>query len=201
MKPMLGLLLELYRDRDTDAAARVMFREIEPQLKRLYPATFDYNDGKGNTTTLPLFGELVEAAFYYSDHAEEDDSLPKPVWKSTSVSGAPDSSSLNHISAMTRPTWLGRATRNQHRHAIEQASRRWRGGRRNDSARTRRKILISTQASTCARSSASSTCSTLCGNQNFTAHSRHRRDACSMAWRCWFLAARPSQDGRVIAEE
>ena len=35
--------------------------------------------------------------------------------------------------------------RNRHRHAIEQASRRWREGRRDDSARTRRKILISTQ--------------------------------------------------------
>ena len=42
------------------------------------------------------------------------------VWKSISASGAPDS--------------------------IEQTSRRWRGGRRDDSARTRRKILISTQA-------------------------------------------------------
>ena len=30
--------------------------------------------------------------------------------------------------------------------AIEQASRRWRGGRRVDSPRTRRKVLISTQA-------------------------------------------------------
>ena len=30
---------------------------------------------------------------------------------------------------------------------------------------------------------------------------RHRRDACSMAWRCRFLAARASQDGRVIAEK
>ncbi len=30
---------------------------------------------------------------------------------------------------------------------------------------------------------------------------RHRRDACSMAWRCRFLAARPSQDGRVIAKK
>jgi hypothetical protein len=30
---------------------------------------------------------------------------------------------------------------------------------------------------------------------------RHRRDACSMAWRCRFLAARPSQDGRVVAEK
>ena len=34
---------------------------------------------------------------------------------------------------------------NRHRHAIEQASRLWRGGRRDDSAR-RRTILISTQA-------------------------------------------------------
>ena len=67
------------------------------------------------------------------------------MWKSTSASGAPDNSSLSHFSAMTRPTWLGRAARNRHRHAIEQASRRWRGGRRDDSARTRRKILISTQ--------------------------------------------------------
>ena len=30
---------------------------------------------------------------------------------------------------------------------------------------------------------------------------RHRRDACSMAWRCRFLAARQSQDGHVIAEK
>ena len=29
----------------------------------------------------------------------------------------------------------------------------------------------------------------------------HRRDACSMAWRGRFLTARPSQDGRVIAEK
>ena len=49
---------------------------------------------------------------------------------------------------MTRPSWLGRAVRNRHRHAIEQATRRWRGGRRDDSARTRRKILIPTQVGT-----------------------------------------------------
>ena len=30
---------------------------------------------------------------------------------------------------------------------------------------------------------------------------RHRRDACSMAWRCRFLTARPSQDNHVIAEK
>ena len=70
------------------------------------------------------------------------------VWKSTSVSRAPDNSSLSHFSVMTRPCWLRRAARNRHRHAIEQAPRRWRGGRRDDSARTRRKILISTQAPT-----------------------------------------------------
>ena len=75
------------------------------------------------------------------------------VWKSTSASGAPDNSSRSHFSAMMRPSWLGRAVRNRHRHAIEEASRRWRGGRRDDSARTRHKSLISTQTIT-ARASA-----------------------------------------------
>jgi hypothetical protein len=70
------------------------------------------------------------------------------MWKSTSASGAPDNSSLSHFSAMTRPSWLGRVARNRHRHAIEQASRRWREGRRDDSAGMRRKILISTQETT-----------------------------------------------------
>ena len=54
-------------------------------------------------------------------------------------------SSQSHLSALTLPCWLRSAVRNRHRHAIEQASRRWRGGRRDDSAQTRRKILISTQ--------------------------------------------------------
>jgi SAM-dependent methyltransferase len=38
--------------------------------------------------------------------------------------GCPDNSSLSHFSAMTRPSWLGRAVRNEHQDAIEQASRR-----------------------------------------------------------------------------
>ena len=63
-----------------------------------------------------------------------------PVWKSTSVSGASDNSSLSHFSALMRPCWLRRAVRNRHRRAIEQASRRWRGGRRGDSGRTRRQF-------------------------------------------------------------
>ena len=48
------------------------------------------------------------------------------VRKSTSASGAPDNSSLSHFTAMTRPSWLGRAVRNRHRHAIEQVSQRTR---------------------------------------------------------------------------
>ena len=48
--------------------------------------------------------------------------------------GCTDNSSISHFSVMTRPSWLGRAARNRHRHAIEQASRPWRGGRRDDSA-------------------------------------------------------------------
>ena len=28
---------------------------------------------------------------------------------------------------------------------------------------------------------------------------RRRRDACSMAWRCWFLTARRSQYSRIVA--
>ena len=55
-----------------------------------------------------------------------------PVRKSTNAPRAPDNSSLSRFSAMTRPSWLGRAVRNRHRHAIEQASRRWRGGGRDD---------------------------------------------------------------------
>ena len=38
------------------------------------------------------------------------------------------------------PRWFRRAVRNRHRHAIEQVSRRWRGGRRGDSGRARREI-------------------------------------------------------------
>ena len=52
--------------------------------------------------------------------------------------GTPDNSSFSHFSAMTWPRWLCRLVRNRYRHAIEQASRRWRGGRRGDSGRTRR---------------------------------------------------------------
>ena len=48
-----------------------------------------------------------------------------PVWKSTSVSGAPDNSALSHFSTMTWPRWLRRAVSNRHRHA----SMAWRSTR------------------------------------------------------------------------
>ena len=38
-------------------------------------------------------------------------------------------------------------------------------------------------------------------NSNFTALLRHRRGACSTAWRCGSLTARLGQHGRVVAEK
>ena len=94
----------------------------------------------------PCYPGKTECPFSTScEWGRDSEDGSRAVWKSTSASGAPDNSSLSHFPAMTRPSWLGRAVRNRHRHAIEQASRRWRGGRRDDAARTRRKILISTQ--------------------------------------------------------
>ena len=48
--------------------------------------------------------------------------------------GCTGNSSLSHFAAMTQPCWLRRAVRNRYHHAIEQASRRWRGGRRDERA-------------------------------------------------------------------
>ena len=81
------------------------------------------------------------------------------MWKSTSASGAPDNSwrrpkckkmwnSTRRGATMMPALARSSGEDSARRHAIEQASRRWRGGRRDDSARTRRKILISTQEQT-----------------------------------------------------
>ena len=70
--------------------------------------------GEGTTgNNVAQRAQLSHAAFAFS---------PRAVWK--------DNSSPSHFSAMARPSWLGRAVRNRHHHAIEQALRRWRGGRR-----------------------------------------------------------------------
>ena len=58
---------------------------------------------------------------------------PSDFWRDSSYRlcginqcvGAPDNSSISPFSAMARPSWLGRAVRNRHRHAIEQALRPW----------------------------------------------------------------------------
>ena len=57
-----------------------------------------------------------------------------PVWKSTSPSGGQlfAKSFLGDDAAVLAPS----SNENRHRHTIEQASRRWRGGRRDDSARS-----------------------------------------------------------------
>ena len=68
--------------------------------------------GEGTTgNNVAQRAQLSHAAFAFSSRA---------VWK--------DNSSLSHFAAMARPSWLVRAVRNEHHHAIEQASRRWRGG-------------------------------------------------------------------------
>ena len=54
---------------------------------------------------------------------EQHELRSRSVYKSTTASGAPDNSSLSRFSAMARPSWLGRAVRNEQHHAIEQASR------------------------------------------------------------------------------
>jgi hypothetical protein len=70
-------------------------------------------------------------------------------------------------------------------------------------------VYVSTSLSYSIRYAMSARRQHLCGNQNFTVRSsesprrppRHRRDACSMAWRCRFLTARRSQRGHVIVEK
>ena len=54
----------------------------------------------------------------------------------------------SYFSTMTRLCWLRRAVRNRHRHAVEQASRRWRGGHDWAVGGGAPRHLISTQNST-----------------------------------------------------
>ena len=73
----LGLLVELYRDRHDDPAARAIWDAIEPNLSRLYPKRFDYAVAKsGKTESRPLFGDLIEAMYYYMEKPESDGIAP-----------------------------------------------------------------------------------------------------------------------------
>ena len=126
------------------------FRASEPEVKRFYDtylpdvdvdALQDLDDRTTLLVTAPYFLEYkeIEAAIKALKKVIVEKKLQitvvfAAVWNSTSASGAPDNSSLSHFSATAWPPRLGRAVRNEHHHAIEQASRRWRGGRRDDSA-------------------------------------------------------------------
>jgi len=121
----------------SDRKFRVEITDSERGLNYVAAGLAYYNKNE-------VFGDPFTLAKCDPVNFDYDAQSPQPhVWKSTIASGAPDNSSLSDFSAMTRPCRLRRAVTNRHRHAIEQASRRWR--RRDDSARTRRKILISTQ--------------------------------------------------------
>ena len=73
----------------------------------------------------------------YGARVYVDRGEPDTVYTSAAVEGCVEINQCIgcYFSAMTRSSWLGRAVRNQHRHAIEQASRRWRGGHRQLRAR------------------------------------------------------------------
>lgn len=74
MLPMLGLFMELYRNRD--GASREAYALIEPLLDEIYPRQFEYaHDGSEESEHLPLFGDLVDAAKDFVDR-ERDPSLP-----------------------------------------------------------------------------------------------------------------------------
>ena len=83
---------------------------------------------------------LAHMAFGHSHSGQLGGSGVVSVCVETNQCVGCENSSLSHFAAVTRPSWFGRAARNRHRHAIEQASRRWRGGRRDDLAQTRRKF-------------------------------------------------------------
>ena len=118
------------------------FRASEPEVKRFYDtylpdvdvdALQDLDDQTTLLVTAPYFLEYkeIEAAIKALKKVIDKKNLNitvvfAAVWKSTSVSRAPNYSSPSHFSAMTRPCRLRRAVANRHRHAIEQASRRWR---------------------------------------------------------------------------
>ena len=105
---------------DVKGAFRRLAKESHPDL---HP---------GDASAVARFQRLVDAHSTLTDDSARR--AYDPVWKSASAPGAPDNSSQSHFTAMTRLCWLRRVVTNRHRHAIEQASRRWHGCRREDSA-------------------------------------------------------------------
>ena len=98
------------------------FRASEPEVKRFYDtylpdvdvdALQDLDDRTTLLVTAPYFLEYfeIEAAIKALKKVIVEKELQitvvfAAVWKSTSVSGAPDNSSRSHFSAMTRSCWV-----------------------------------------------------------------------------------------------
>ena len=112
-------------------------------LKRLAVSSAETRDKLAKTERL-LAAAVAERDASRADAAaarrDAADALVAACVEINQCDGCTDNSSLSHFAAMTRLCWLGRAVRNRHHHAIEQASRRWRGGRRDGSVRTRREF-------------------------------------------------------------
>ena len=82
MLPILGLYADVYAERDGKHADAYAF--IEPIKSRLFPETFEYVhkglDGVETTTTKVLFGDLVAAVEYATDHEKlEPGETPGPT--------------------------------------------------------------------------------------------------------------------------
>ena len=119
-------------DVDTDLGARgggVQFSSVDPT-------------GRYRLDMRTPYSQMIARRLYELASTRMGCSFQKCVWSfkppEPEVLGA--CVDINFLSAMTRLCWLRRAARNRNRHAIEQASRRWRGDRRGDSGRTRRKF-------------------------------------------------------------
>jgi len=100
------LLLELTGN--ADAALR---SELERERERRLQALIIRVKLRMLTEHFEAFVEYMRRCFYVKEKFAK---MLAAVWKSNSDSGA---------SAMARPSWLGRAVRDEHHHAIEQASR------------------------------------------------------------------------------
>ena len=144
-------------------------RDERRELRRerpVRPAELDASDGRVDGRRGRCWGPSGRRKAGTTGHQRRDDRghIPAPPIRATRrPRGRPDTCveinqcvvwcSLSHFSTMTPPSWLGRAA-NPKSHAIEQVLRRWRGGRRDDSAPARdRKICVFTQPGTTPRHS------------------------------------------------
>ena len=75
VRPMTGLFHEIYRNRH--GSRRDAWAVVEPRIDELYPRTFDwmcFGGPEGEVIeTVPLFGDLIDAARLVVDQADDDD--------------------------------------------------------------------------------------------------------------------------------